>query len=152
MYVPSQPAVSGKGDRTMKNIELEKALELLLQELVPITEYEEVHLLEADGRILGEDIVAPLSQPPFHRSPLDGYAIRGEDTVGANDEEPFILQVVEQVLAGGYTDKSLQSGEAIRIMTGAPMPEGSNAVIRQEDTNEGEELVHIYKEIVQIPL
>lgn len=129
----------------MKNIELEHALEMLLQHIDPITEIEDVHLLEAHGRIIGEDIIAPLSQPPFNRSPLDGYAVVGEDTEDATKEQPKKLRVVAEVLAGDYSQRILRSGEAIRIMTGAPMPEGSNAVIRQEDTDEGEETVAIYK-------
>lgn len=138
----------GRKERDMmKNIELEDGLALLLGEIKELTGQEQVSLLESKGRILSEDINAPLSQPPFDRSPLDGYALKGEDSSGASRENPVVLKVVEEVCAGGYSHRELQSGEAIRIMTGAPMPKGSNCVIRQEDTNEDEVNVALYAEV-----
>lgn len=134
----------------MKNIPLEDAIELLLDHTTAIKDTEKVDLLEAEGRILAKDILAPLSQPPFDRSPLDGYALKGEDTQGATQETPIALNVIEEIHAGTVAQKELQPGQAIRIMTGAPMPAGSNCVIRQEDTDE-EALqsgkVQIYKEL-----
>jgi molybdopterin biosynthesis enzyme len=64
---------------------------------------ERVSLLEAHGRVLAQDITAPINQPPFDRSPLDGYALRAEDSVGASKERPVRLKVIEEVFAGGLS-------------------------------------------------
>jgi molybdopterin molybdotransferase len=131
----------------MMNIELEKAQSLISQYIKPILASEEVPLLECSGRILSDTLYAPISQPPFDRSPLDGYAIKAEDTKGASIETPVELQVIYEVCAGNYYEGDLHKGQAIRIMTGAPMPKGANTVSRQEDTNEGNETVLVYKQL-----
>ncbi|MBU3100628.1 MULTISPECIES: molybdopterin molybdotransferase MoeA [Clostridium] len=131
----------------MFNIELEKAIKLMVESIEEIKETEEIKLIEAGGRIIAEDIYAPMNNPPFDRSPLDGYALISEDTKGASKENMKKLTVVDCIFAGGYSEKVLQKGEAMRIMTGAKIPTGANCVIRQEKTNYGQNEVEIYEEL-----
>ena len=123
---------------------LEEGIRLAKENCMPETCTEEVSLLTAFGRILAEDVCAPHSQPPFPRSPLDGYAFRAVDSTGATKEAPVRLTVVGEVFAGGVCAKTVKEGEAVRIMTGAPIPDGADCVIRQEDTNYGEDIVEVY--------
>ncbi|MCT4593298.1 MAG: molybdopterin molybdotransferase MoeA [Anaeromicrobium sp.] len=127
-------------------IKLEKA-QSIINEYIKTLDKEIISLIDSHERVLGEDIYAPINQPPFNRSPLDGYALRGEDSKGATKDSPITLNVIDEICAGEYTKKIVKKGQAIRIMTGAPIPEGANCVIRQEDTNEGKDLVNIYKEL-----
>ncbi|MFW2487795.1 gephyrin-like molybdotransferase Glp [Clostridium chromiireducens] len=131
----------------MLNIELEKAVELMVKSIEEIKETEEIELIEAGGRIISEDIFAPMNNPPFDRSPLDGYALIAEDTKGASKGNIKKLTVVDCIFAGGYSESVLRRGEAVRIMTGAKMPKGANCVIRQENTNCGQDEVEIYEEL-----
>lgn len=135
----------GKGVN-MDRISLESAVNILKDYKVKL-QNEKVTLLNALGRVLAVDVVAKHNQPPFDRSPLDGYAIRGEDTIGATKDTPIKLQVIDEVCAGHQSSKVIETGQSIRIMTGASIPEGSNAVIKQEDTDEGVNIVNIYQEI-----
>ncbi|HCW53750.1 MAG TPA: molybdopterin molybdenumtransferase MoeA [Clostridium sp.] len=128
-------------------IELEEAVSIMEAHVHEINEYEELNIEDANGRVLYEDIYSIINNPPFDRSPLDGYALRAEDTIGASRENPIVLKVVDEVFAGGYSEKTLKKGEAIRIMTGAKMPKGSDCVIRQENTDEGMDNVEIYEEL-----
>jgi len=131
----------------MENIELELALQLIGDTVNEISSTEKINIEESRGRIIGEDIYAPINQPPFNRSPLDGYALRSEDTVGASKSNPIKLKVVDEVFAGGNISTSVKNSEAIRIMTGAEIPEGADCVIRQENTNYSMEEVEIYSEL-----
>lgn len=131
----------------MQDIPLEQAIETLLQEITFVNEYETLPLEKANRRILAEDIWASFSQPPFDRSPLDGYALKAEDSEGAEREQPVKLKVIGEVCAGDYFSGEVKSKEAVRIMTGAPIPKGCNTVIRQEDTDYGEEEVALYKSL-----
>lgn len=133
----------------MLNIELEKAVELMVKSIEEIKETEEIELIEANGRISAEDIYAPMNNPPFDRSPLDGYALISEDTKGVSRENVKKLTVVDCIFAGGYSARVLQRGEAVRIMTGAKMPQGADCVIRQENTNYGQDEVEIYEELCE---
>lgn len=116
-------------------VSLEEAVGMLQTAVKPISEVETVALSEASGRILAHDIIACYDQPPFPRSPLDGYAVKGEETKGASKETPVTLKVVGKIYAGQVFSGIVGPGECIRIMTGAPIPEGADAVIRQEDTD-----------------
>lgn len=131
----------------MLNIELEKAVELIVESVKETQATEEIELIDAGGRIIAEDIYAPMNNPPFDRSPLDGYALIAQDTKGASRENIKKLVVVDCIFAGGYSERDLQRGEAIRIMTGARIPKGANCVIRQENTDYGEDEVEIYEEL-----
>lgn len=108
---------------------------------------EEVDLMEALGRVVARDCISPVSQPPFDRSPLDGYALRAVDTKGASQIHPVRLTVLEEVDAGDAPVSTVGPGQAVRIMTGAPIPQGADCVIRQESTDYGEKVVEIYQEL-----
>lgn len=125
-------------------MELEKAIALLKENTKEVSKTIRVKIQEAYGRVLAEDVVATHDQPPFSRSPLDGYAVRGADTSGATCDSPVVLRVIDEVDAGHVSGKTVAAGEAVRIMTGAPMPEGADSVIRQEDTDGGEDTVRVY--------
>ena len=131
----------------MENVELELALQIIGDSVNQINDTEKLNIEEASGRIIGEDIYAPINQPPFNRSPLDGYALKSEDTLGASKDKPVKLKVVDEVLAGGNIDTTLKNNQAIRIMTGAEIPEGADCVIRQESTNYDMDEVEIYCEL-----
>ncbi|MFW5671434.1 MAG: molybdopterin molybdotransferase MoeA [Acetivibrio ethanolgignens] len=101
---------------------------------------EVIPLMESCGRILAEDIIAEISQPPFRRSAMDGYALYKEDYVAG-----VSLPVACEIDAGDIHSCVLEPGTAVRIMTGARLPEGANLVVRQEDTDYGEDFVLIKK-------
>ena len=131
----------------MENIELELALQIIDDSVNQISSTEKVSIEEARGRIIGEDIYAPINQPPFNRSPIDGYALKSEDTLGSSKNNPIKLKVVDEVFAGGNINTILKNKQAIRIMTGAEIPEGADCVIRQESTNYDMNEVEIYSEL-----
>lgn len=114
-------------------IRIEEALNKILDAVSPLG-LEKVNLLDALGRVIGEDIHAGRAIPPKDNSAMDGYALRAEDTLGASEETPTILEVVEDIPAGSIPKKRIGPGQAARIMTGAPIPEGADAVVRMEDS------------------
>lgn len=118
----------------MKNsLSFEKARELLLERVHSVGT--EILPLEAcGGRILAKGVTALRDVPPFDRSPYDGYAFRAADAAGASRETPVTLRVLEEVPAGSLPRFAAAEGAAIRIMTGAPIPEGADAVIMYEKT------------------
>ena len=125
-------------------ISVERAIELIESNTRTVAAGR-IRATRAQGRVLSEDIFAPMNQPPWPRSPLDGYAFRASDSAGASKASPVSLRVVETLYAGSWTDRTVQPGEAVRIMTGAPIPAGCDCVIRQEDTDGGEAVVQIYQ-------
>ena len=133
----------------MEGISVEQAMEQILQYTPVINETEEVELNKAGGRILAQDMVAEFNNPPFDRSPVDGYACKTEDLAGASSEHPVKLKVMEEIDAGQYSERVVESGQAVRIMTGAAIPKGCDCCIFQEDTDYGEETVEIYREVKQ---
>ncbi|MBQ6389597.1 MAG: molybdopterin molybdotransferase MoeA [Mogibacterium sp.] len=130
-----------------KPLQLEEVIRLIQDQTDIITDSEKCTLDDVRGRILAEDIIAPHDQPPFPRSPFDGYAVRSRDTEGAGQETPVVLEVIGEVDAGGWFGETVAPGQAVRIMTGAPIPEGADAVIKQEETDYGEDRVRIYREM-----
>ena len=122
---------------------LEEAKEALCAGVTP-SGPEVLPLAEALGRTLGEEIAAPLDQPPFDRSPLDGYALRAADTAGACRERPVPLAVADTVYAGDAAGVPVRPGQAVRIMTGAMLPPGCDCVLRQEDTDMGSPVVRVF--------
>jgi molybdopterin molybdotransferase len=102
-----------------------------------------VPLDDALDSVLAEDIVSPLDIPPWANSAMDGYAVRGDDVAGASPERPVRLPVVEHIPAGAFPTRSLGPGESARIFTGAPVPDGCDTVVRQEDTDLGAHRVTI---------
>jgi molybdopterin molybdotransferase len=101
---------------------------------------------DALDSVLAEDVVSPINIPAWTNSAMDGYAVRGEDVRGASAEHPVRLRVVEQIPAGTFPSRRVGRGESARIFTGAPLPEGADSVVRQEDTDEGRETVTIVKD------
>jgi molybdopterin molybdotransferase len=97
----------------------------------------ELQLLDAQGCVLVEDVTVPVSLPPFDNSSMDGYAIRVADVVGASEEYPAVLTVVGDVAAGQAEQPHVGPGQAARIMTGAPLPPGAEAVVPVEWTDGG---------------
>ncbi len=103
---------------------------------VTVLPAERVPLLDALGRVIAETVVAKDSLPPFANSAMDGYAMRAKDLVGATADSPAELRVIGDIAAGSVPDLTVTSGTAVRIMTGAPLPLGADAVVPVEDTNE----------------
>jgi len=103
---------------------------LIAERVAPVTGRETVTLREAAGRVLAEDIVAPVNVPPFDNSAVDGYAVRAGDLHSGREMR---LKIVDRIAAGHDATHALQAGEAIRIFTGAPMPAGADTVFMQED-------------------
>lgn len=130
----------------MEGISVEQAMEQILQYTPVINETEEVELNKAGGRILAQDMVAEFNNPPFDRSPVDGYACKAEDLAGASPEYPVRLKVMEEIDAGQYSERVVEHGQAVRIMTGAAIPKGCDCCIYQERTDYGEDFVEIYTE------
>jgi molybdenum cofactor synthesis domain-containing protein len=108
---------------------------------------EEAVLLEAYNRVLNEDVVSSLDIPPFNRSTVDGYAVRAEDTFGAEENEPVKLKVTGVVNVGERPNVVLAKDEAVEIVTGAPIPEGANAVVMVEDTEREEDELHVFSSV-----
>lgn len=102
-------------------------------------------LLNALGRMLWEDIIAPADIPPHANSAMDGYAVRAGDIASSSKDAPVRLRVVADLPAGRMTTSPLQAGEAIRIMTGAPIPEGADSVVMVERTSKDGDFVNIFK-------
>lgn len=131
-------------------ISVDKAIETILSSVPVIKEKEQVNLFESHGRFLYEDVIAPFNVPPKNNSAMDGYAVISSDTPAAEEERPVKLKVDEEIRAGGKSEgKLLKKGYAIRIMTGAPLPDGADAVIPFEETEEANGLVIIKKPFAQ---
>ncbi|MBR6159781.1 MAG: molybdopterin molybdotransferase MoeA [Lachnospiraceae bacterium] len=130
-------------------MEIEEAIGLITANTKKIEDRIEVALEDAYGCILAEDITARAAVPAFARSAMDGYAVRSEDTKGASADKPVRLKVVSEILAGDNAACSYEEMTAVRIMTGAMIPDGYDAVVKQEDTDLGEEEVNIFSPVAQ---
>lgn len=106
-------------------------------------EVEHVPLRESLGRVLAEDVRSPIEHPPWDNSSMDGYAVRAADVAGVSGAASVVLPVLETVRAGQRPTRALEVGTAIRVMTGAPIPDGADSVIRVEDTDGNETRVEI---------
>lgn len=95
-----------------------------------------VPLLDALGQVIAEDVVAPFDIPPLDNTAMDGYAVRAEDTTGATQSSPRELRVIADLAAGYVLETPVGPGEAVRIMTGAPIPPGADAIVPFEETDE----------------
>lgn len=104
-----------------------------------------VPLTEALGCVLATDAFSPITLPHWDNSAMDGYAVHGDDVSGASESVPVTLPVVGTIPAGGFASRPLARGEAMRIMTGAPLPAGADTVVRVEDTDAGLEQVRVLK-------
>jgi molybdopterin molybdotransferase len=102
-----------------------------------------VPLDDALGSVLADDVVSPLDVPAWTNSAMDGYATRGTDVRGATRADPVRLRVIETIPAGHFPTRAIGPGECTRIFTGAPLPDGADTVVRQEDTDGGADTVTI---------
>lgn len=126
-------------------MEIEECRDIMLKYAAKITETQTVSIDAAAGRISARDIYSPMMVPPFPKSAMDGYAVKSCDVINASKENPAVLKVDGELCAGDYADYRYEAGHAVRIMTGAYVPCGYDAVVRQEDTDYGEENVSVYK-------
>ena len=115
-------------------IPLDEALAIMRDAAAPIARIDTVDLQAADGRVLARDITATVDVPSFDRAAMDGYAVVAEDTFGAGRFEPATLRCIEKVFTGQMPSRRVGSGECVEIATGAPMPDGANAVVMVEET------------------
>ncbi len=127
-------------------IAVEEALKIILDHITPLG-LESIDILGSVGRILGEDERAGRPNPPWDNSAMDGYALKAEDTSGASKDAPTTLKVIYDLPAGHAPKGEIKNSEAVRIMTGAPIPPGADAVIMVESTALGEDgFVRLFKE------
>lgn len=115
-------------------LDVESALAQILMQIPPLTS-EEISLEDGFQRILAQDIHAPINLPAFANSSMDGYALQAADSTQASADSPIQLKVIGDIPAGISPQFTLQSGQAARIMTGAPLPNGADAVIPVEQTD-----------------
>jgi molybdopterin molybdotransferase len=128
--------------RPQEWLSVRHAVERILDAVSPLGD-EEVPLLHAIGRILAERIVAPIDQPPWDNSGMDGFAVRSEDIARASADAPVSLEVIENIPAGGFPSLPVGRGQATKIMTGAPIPEGADSVVRDEHTDQDDDRIQI---------
>jgi molybdopterin molybdotransferase len=102
-----------------------------------------VSLPDALGRVLAEDVTSPLALPPWDNASMDGYAVRASDIRGASATNPRLLRVIGTIAAGDSGTVRIGAGEAVRIMTGAPVPSDADTVVRVEDTDAGDPQVRV---------
>ena len=125
-------------------ITVEEAQEIIFAKIKPI-DSSEIDIQDALGRVLSEDVFSERAIPPWANSAMDGYAVRSEDIKNATKGNPVELKVIERIQAGVKAKSVLREGEAIRIMTGAPMPQGADEIVLQEETDESDSgVVKIY--------
>ncbi len=129
-------------------IDLEDGIDIMLNNAGVLSE-DKIRIEDSLNRVLAQDIIAGMMIPPFDRSPLDGYAFKSEETVGTSKSNPKTFKIVEEIAAGDFSKVELRNGEAVKILTGAPIPKGTDAVTRYEDTDFDEHQVTIYKEFSQ---
>jgi len=110
-------------------------------------EAEDVALLEAYNRVLKENVVSKLDIPPFNRSTVDGYAVKAQDTFGADENQPATLKIAGMVSVGELPQVFLGKGEAAEIVTGAPIPEGADAVVMVEDTEREDDNLQVFTSV-----
>ena len=119
----------------------------LVEDHQKTTETEEISIYDAHKRVLAEDIIAFHDSPPFDKSAMDGFALIAENTFGASNSAPKELKIIDAIGAGDFSSKKVNENEAIVIATGAPIPEGANAVLMKEyTTTEGDDLT-IYSQV-----
>ena len=116
-------------------ISIEEAKRLIWNE-TPVLKKEKIEIIDSLGRVIAEDIISEFDIPPFDRSAMDGFAIISDDTFSATKENPVLLEVIGEIKAGDFKNFKIEKGKAISIMTGAKIPQNSDAVIKIEDVEE----------------
>jgi molybdopterin molybdotransferase len=134
-------AVAGGSDIRMRGFRdratVDEARSAALEGVAPLPA-EPVPVTECVGRVLAADVVSEVDVPPFRRATMDGYAVRAADTFGATAYHPLPLAVIGESMPGQAAEARVEAGQAVRIMTGAPLPGGADAVLRAEDADSGE--------------
>ena len=120
-----------------ETIPIDEALRIAHEAALPMERTVQVALAEANGRVLASTVTATQDVPPFNRAAMDGYAVVAADTFGANRQDPRVLRCVETVHTGSVPTRVLIAGECTQIATGAPMPDGADAVVMVEETEPG---------------
>lgn len=115
-------------------ISIDEARRLLREGVRPIERVETVPLIEAEGRVAAADVQSTIEVPPFARSAMDGYAVTSRDLSAAGSERPVRLRIVDRIYTGQVPRTSVEPGTAIEIATGAPLPDGADAVVMVEET------------------
>jgi molybdenum cofactor synthesis domain-containing protein len=126
---------------------LEAAIDILFSK-IKINSSEEVEIGNVLNRILALDVISKIDIPPFDRSAMDGYAIKAEDSFGASPKNPKKIRLIGKIEIGETAKLKINKNEAIRISTGAPIPEGSDAVIKIEDTEIENDIINLYTSLV----
>ena len=130
--------------------ELEECLQQILEQVKgQKREILRVPLNQSCGKVLAENVYSPISVPPYSKSAMDGYAVVASELEGASGEHPVTLQVVGELFAGDFEEVAHIPLSAVRVMTGAYVPSAFDAVIRQEDTDYGEEQVEVYTSVAK---
>ncbi|RLF10511.1 MAG: molybdopterin molybdenumtransferase MoeA [Thermoprotei archaeon] len=138
--------MSARGRGFAKLSRVEEVL-MKLKEKVTELSHEEVPLRECYGRVLGVDVESPMDLPPFHRSAVDGYAVKAEDTFNASIANPVKLRLKGKIGIGEVEAPSLNRGEAVKVDTGSLLPPGSDAVVMLEYTKKVEDWVEVYSPV-----
>ena len=129
-----------EASRSADWIELEDAISCILEH-VAVTDAESVILQESLGRTLAEAAVSSVDLPPWDNSAMDGFAVRADDVAAASATNPVALRLIDSVAAGAFAARAVAAGCAIKIMTGAPVPDGADSVIRVEHTTQQDDVV-----------
>jgi molybdopterin molybdotransferase len=135
-------------------ISVQEAESLILQQVTPLNDLEEIPLKEARGRILGNPVTSQLDFPHWDNSAMDGYAVRYGDVQNCSADHPVTLDIVEEIPAGCLPQVTLEAGQAARIFTGAMLPQGADTIVMQENTQRENHQVQIletpkYQEFVR---
>src|SRR5687767_9788578 len=129
-------------------ISLEAARAILDATGAPLDKIETILLSEANGRVLAADVIAHADVPPFSRAGMDGYAVQARDTHGASRSNPRTLTKVGTLYTGQVSPTPVRDGQCLEISTGAPMPEGADAVVMVEETENDGDAVRIFVEVL----
>ena len=124
-----------------------EALRLMLGDIEEIGDVEEVPLDKALGRVLAEDMVSPIDSPPFDRAAVDGYALRAEDTFQAREYRPVEIRIIDEIVAGEESNARVQPGTAVKLTTGAKIPDGANAVLMQEMAERDGDIIRVLRPV-----
>lgn len=130
----------------MKAVNLEDIVDIIDSKIKPVKAID-IPLKEAYRCVIGEDAYASMDQPPFPRSPLDGYAFKSFDSIGADRSRPAVLKLVDDSFAGSPSRSFLEDGCAVKIMTGGRIPDGADCVIKQESVDVEEDMLKVYQQL-----
>jgi molybdopterin molybdotransferase len=126
-----------------ETIPVAEAKALVMEAAAPLDRIERISIREATGRVLAVPVVSSVDVPPFDRAAMDGYAVRAQDTFGASRDGAKVLRAIDTIYSGGPTTRRVSSGECVEIATGAPLPDGADAVVMVEETEKTDEGIRI---------